>query len=829
MTRRLLLDGAWQVQRVGDDEALPARVPGCIHADLRRAGRIPDPYFRDHERQLQWIGEADWTYRRTFTVPATFGRAPVVRLCCDGLDTLATVCLNGHVVARADNMYRPWAWDVGALLREGANTLEITFASPLPVMARAQRERRTLPEWHGPLEPAGRGWIRKQPSNFGWDWGPVLITAGIWRSIYLEAVHAARIADVHVQQTHAPEGAVRLQVFVAAEVVRDAALRARCTLRLDGDVVASAEGAMAAGEAEIGLDVPRPRLWWPRGMGDQPLYAVELELVDGSGAVHDAWRRAVGLRTLRLVRQPDAWGESFHFEANGVPFFAKGANWIPADALITEADPARVEALLEAAAAAHFNMVRVWGGGVYETDAFYDACDRLGLCVWQDFMFACSAYPASNDAFLESVEAEAEAAVRRLRHHACLALWCGNNEIEQGLAGDAWTDAHMAWDDYDRLFNGVLPRVVEQMDPERSYWPGSPHTPGNRAHFNDPTRGDAHLWDVWHGRQPFEWYQTAAHRFCSEFGFQSFPEPRTVSAFTRPEDRNVTSYVMEQHQRSGAGNALILHYLLAWFRLPTAFEATLWLSQMLQGLAIQSAVEHWRRSMPRAMGTLYWQLNDCWPVASWSSVDYYGRWKALHHFARRFYAPLLVSGVAEEGRVTVHATSDRRAAARCTLRWTLTTAAGEPLDAGTHAADVPAQSSHALVTLDVSRWLEARGPRDVLLWLALHEEDAEETVSENLVLFARPKHLELEAPGIAHTITPSADGGFAVTLAASRTALWVWLTLTDADAHLSDNFFHLRPGQTRCIHLRPRAPMRLEAVQAQLRVQSLVDTYAPCR
>ncbi|MCJ7751196.1 MAG: hypothetical protein MUQ65_08895, partial [Armatimonadetes bacterium] len=520
------------------------------------------------------------------------------------------------------------------------------------------------------------------------------------------------------------------------------------------------------------------------------------------------------------------WGESFQFAANGVPFFAKGANWIPADAFATRVTRERYEDLLKSAAEANMNMLRVWGGGIYEDDVFYDLCDELGICVWQDFMFSCSTYPTFEEDFMRQVRAEAEDNVRRLRHHACLALWCGNNELEQGLVGEDWTDSQMSWKDYEALFDELLPKVVKELDPDRDYWPSSPHTPcADRADFNNPTCGDAHLWAVWHGREPFEWYRTCEHRFNSEFGFQSFPEPETTYGFTEGRDRNVTSYVMEHHQRSGPGNALIMHYMLDWFRLPTSFEMTLWLSQILQGMAMKYAVEHWRRAMPRGMGTLYWQLNDTWPGASWSSIDYHGRWKALHCMAKRFYAPLLVSGVEdpEAGTVELHVTSDLAEPKGMTLAWTLTDAAGARLAGKEMGVEAGPGQNTLVTTINLKRFLEEHGRRNLLVWLSLRDDAG--VVSSNLVMFARPKHLELRDPGITWSVEEGGEGSFGVELRAEKPALWVWLSLGDADARFSDDFLHLFPGQSQTVIARPLAPMSREEFEAQLVVASLVDTY----
>ena len=823
------LGGAWKLQRVGNSQHFPATVPGCVHTDLLKAGAIEDPFYRDNELKVKWVSEADWIYSRSFSVGDEVLARDRVLLRCKGLDTFAVVTLNGREVGAADNMYRLWEFDIKPALRRGENRISIRFNSVLPYIRRRQKGR-NLAGWGGPREVAGRAWVRKEPCNFGWDWGPVLVTAGIWRPISIEAFDVARIADLHVTQDHSRSGAVTLRVRAEVERARRsaAATHVRVTVLFQDKAVGHAVAPVRGRAAEAELTIRSPKLWWPNGMGDQPLYCVVVDLLDADDHLLDNAVRRIGLRTLELQREKDRWGESFRFAVNGVPFFAKGANWIPADAFAARVGLGDYEALLRSAAAAHMNMLRVWGGGVYESEDFYDLCDELGLCIWQDFMFACSTYPAYDRAFLRSVRAEAEHQVRRLRHHACIALWCGNNELEQGLVGDRWSvqPPRMSWRDYAKLFDRLLPQVVRRNDPERAYWPCSPHNPcGDRSKYNNPACGDAHLWEVWHGRKPFESYRANLHRFCSEFGFQSFPEPRTVRLFTAPSDRNVTSYVMEHHQRSGIGNSVIFQYMLEWFRLPQDFDSALWLSQILQGIGMKYAVEHWRRSMPRTMGTLYWQLNDCWPVASWSSIDYLKRWKALHYMARRFYAPLLVSSVEDlkSGRVAAHATSDLLKACEGALSWRVTTAAGENLETGSCPVRLPARTSRLVRTLDLKRHLDARGPRDLLLWLDLSVRGR--SVSADLVTFARPKHLELADPAVKVAVSRAEAGGFRVGLTAARPALWAWLELSGADASFSDNFFHLQPRQPVEVLVEPSRALSLAAFRRQLRVRSLKDTY----
>ncbi|MFN2137573.1 MAG: glycoside hydrolase family 2 protein, partial [Candidatus Promineifilaceae bacterium] len=546
-----------------------------------------------------------------------------------------------------------------------------------------------------------------------------------------------------------------------------------------------------------------------------------------TGTTADSWERLIGLRTLVLDRHADEWGESFQFRVNDVPFFAKGANWIPADSFVTRLTAEQYERLLADAAAANMNMLRVWGGGIYEQDIFYDLCDRLGICIWQDFMFACATYPTFDDDFMATVEEEAIDNIKRLRHHACLALWCGNNELEQGLVYDDWSAFTMSLADYAKLFDDKLPELVAEYDPQTAYWPSSPHSPlGDRYYWNNPQCGDAHVWEVWHGKKPFEYYRTCEHRFCSEFGFQSFPEPRTVATYAEPEEYNVTSAIMEHHQRSDIGNQTIIHYMLDWFRLPTTFENTLWLSQIVQGTAMRYAVEHWRRSMPRGMGTLYWQINDCWPVASWSSIDYYGRWKALHYLARRFYAPVIVSGVedAARGTVAVHVTSDRQQEALGSVRWLVTRVDGQPLEEGREELVIPAGADLPLVELDLAPLVAAHGVRDLLLWLELRDTE-ENVLSENLVTLVRPKHLPLQAPRLYLSTSEQEKMVTAVTVTAQKPALWVWLEAEADGVSFSDNFFHVRPGAPVTIDISGAAP----DTAVNLTARSLFDTYQNCK
>lgn len=518
---------------------MPAKVPGCIHTDLLAAGRIPDPFYRDNEQAIQWVGETNWTYRRTFEVSAADLAHDRVLLRCEGLDTLATVRVNGQELARTDNMFRTWKFDAKPVLKAGTNAIEISFESVLPYVQKCNAER-TLFEWSGPHEPKGRAWVRKEPCNFGWDWGPVFITFGIWKNIELVTFDEARLDDVAILQDHSDKKSVKLTVQIAAETTRSSALQAVVTVTQDRKRVAQSMVSLTNGKAVSELMVTDPQLWWPAGMRKQPLYEVRVDLLGSNHEVLDSSVKRIGLRTIELLSADKT--HSIRFAVNGVPFFAKGANWIPADPFASRVTPEKLRRYLADAVAVNMNTLRFWGGGYYEEDALYDACDEMGVLVWSDCKFACSSYPAFNDTFMENVRQEIQDNVRRLRHHPSIAVWCGNNEISL-MTKPEWSNKSMGKADYDKLFSGLIAGEIKALAPQALYVPGSPEV------------GDLHFWQVWHGGKSFDAYRTF-NGFMSEFGFQSFPEPRTVDSYTTDEDRaSLHTPIMEWHQRSsGNGN-----------------------------------------------------------------------------------------------------------------------------------------------------------------------------------------------------------------------------------------------------------------------------------
>ncbi|MEC9489304.1 MAG: glycoside hydrolase family 2 protein [Halanaerobiales bacterium] len=826
--KKISLNGKWQLNQTEQEEFINAEVPGCVHTDLIAAGEIDDPFYRNNEEKVMWIGESDWDYSRKFSLGPEFISAKKIILSAQGLDTLSEIYLNGEKIAATNNMYRKWEFEVQEYLREGENEIKVHFNSPLPYL-RKKDEEFHIPAWSvGDHRLHGGGWLRKQPSNFGWDWGPMLVTMGIWKDIDLIALETARIDEVRVEQNHLETGSVEVDIDLITEKIAAEKLKVQIDFIQSGESIYQNNFEIEAEKAKIEFEVENPELWWPNGMGEQPLYDLEISIFDSGGQKLDSVEKKIGLRELKLITEDDQWGQSFKFAANGKDFFAKGANWIPADAFVSRVERKDYRQLLESASAANMNMLRVWGGGLYEKDEFYEICDELGLTVWQDFIFACGTYPSFDDDFMANVKIEAEENVKRIRHHASLALWCGNNEIEQGIAAQEWNSEKitMPWDDYQKLFDQLLPEVVADHDPQTDYWPGSPHSPkGDRNDFNNPDWGDAHLWDVWHGKKPFEWYRTCEHRFNSEFGFQSFPEPKTVYGYTEPEDHNITSYVMEHHQRSGIGNTTIMQYMLDWFKLPEGFDNVIWASQILQGLGIKYAVENWRRNMPRGMGTLYWQLNDNWPVASWSSLDYHGRWKALHYMAKKFYAPIIISGIEnnEDAAVEIHVTSDRLEDKKGKVRWQLRDVKGDLVKKDSFEANIKQQSNQHLKTINLEKFVEEYGIRDLMLWLELEIDG--EIIADNFVSFARPKHMQLEQPEIKTEIKRLEAGKYWLSISTDKTALWTWLELENIDLKLSENFFHLYPGRKIEVIAEIDRNLRVDEFENKLIIRSLIDTY----
>lgn len=821
MKLELDLNSGWEFRQAGMTEWLPAQVPGCVHTDLLNAEKIPNPFAGDNEKDLQWIGKTAWEYRMSFDVKKEWLDHDRIQLEFDGLDTYADVFLNGQSIIRADNMFRKWAKDVKSSLNQGKNQLLIRFRSPihevLPIM---EKMAYRLPASNDQGEKTSPH-TRKAPYHFGWDWGPRYVTCGIWKPVRLEMWNDARIEDVHIKQKVARDRAdLNLSVSISSVNSGKMVLIVESPDQEFKTVRKSVQLLKGENTAAVDVSIPNPVLWWPNGMGGQPLYDVRIRLKKDGNDIDSATKR-IGIRTLELKQEPDQWGKSFTFVVNGIPIFAKGGNWIPADSFTPRVSDDKYRHLLESFQDANMNMVRVWGGGIYESDIFYDLCDEMGLLVWQDFMFACSMYPG-HPRFLLNVRREAEEQVRRLRHHPSIALWCGNNEIETAWHHWGWQDRNppSVWNDYESIFHELLPEVVQLQDPERTYWPSSPSSNGE-ADAGSQEIGDVHYWNVWHGAAPFEDYETHFPRFNSEFGFQSFPLIETVRTYASSEDENIESDVMKAHQKHPRGNELIREYMLLKFPEPKDFESFLIVSQILQAEGIRVGAEHLRRIMPQCMGSLYWQLNDCWPVASWSSIDYFGRWKALHYFARHFYANLLISPNEVDDGIDVFVVSDLREPTTGTLRARLMDFSGNVAKDTAHQINVAPRESRVYLHLPKNEWADMSDKKGSFLFFDLVQNG--KTVASNRHFFVPVKEMVLPRPEISWVIEESSEG-IRITLKSDVLARYVYLSIPGNEGRFSDNFFDLISREERVVVFQS-VSSDLKDVKDKLVVQSIVDCF----
>ncbi|VGO19552.1 beta-mannosidase [Pontiella sulfatireligans] len=830
----------WSFRHFGTAKWYPATVPGCNHTDLLANGIIKDPFWRLNEAELQWIDKLDWEYKTSFSVTPALLKHDRVELDFEGLDTYADVYLNGTNILSADNMFRNWQVNVKNQLKPGANELYILFRSPVVEGIKKHDEldyilpvsKNDLAE-HGQV-PGGKQvsvFNRKALYHFGWDWGPRLVSSGIWRPVKLKAWNQSRIKDLRIIQNSQSEE--RAQLTAVFEIEAETATEADLAVRVDDGQVAEISVQLNPGinTCRLDFEIQNPELWWCAGLGEPHLYDIAGTLTQGQRVDRKSHR--TGIRTVKLVREKDDMGTSFFFEVNGIPVFMKGANYIPNDILPTRVSDAKYRKVIQTAVDSNFNMLRVWGGGFYENDIFYDLCDENGILVWQDFMFACAMFPG-DEAFLENVRQEAIDNVKRLRNHPSIAMWCGNNEMLTALGWAEWqltknglggSDPEGAWaavsNGYERIFHDILPNVIEAEDPGRFYWSSSPSAgPGVNARKVGLEHGDEHYWGVWHQKKPYETYSTHIARFMSEYGFQSFPELRTIKEFALPEDYGLLTEVMKHHQRSPVGNEAIDHYLLQSYRKTKDFDSFLHVGQVLQAELIKYAVEAHRRAMPFCMGTLYWQLNDCWPVASWSSMDSSLRWKAQQYFMKKAFEPMLISPFEKEGILDIHIVSDKLQPLPGTLRLKVMDFNGKLLWTKTLDATVPANTSTVMYSIPREEILEGIDDTQAVLLAEWVEEGAVQ--ADALYYFRRVKDLELPEATVTHKIKSVSDG-FEITLKTDQLAKNVYLTIGDEDGFFSDNYFDLLPGTEVSVHL--KTDCSAGVLKQVLQSNAIADTF----
>lgn len=819
------LCGEWRLKKLkGPGEKITqtkAKVPGHVHSDLIEHKLIAEPFYRLNEIEQQWVGDSTWEYSLDFEVSQQELSKKFASLICEGLDTLASIYINDKLLAKTDNMFICWNYNIKSFLKTGKNNIRIVFAS-----SRAEMNRRGKAYWldirggtHRQWHPQYRSHLRKSQCHSGWDWGPCFLSPGIWKPIYIEFRDCPRLISCTHRQEHLQDKVtLSLNIFIESGEKAEGFVSAEINGNLLKKKIALVKGE---NKIQLEIEIKNPKLWFPNGYGEQHLYDLNITL-ESYGEKQELAQK-IGLRKLELVREKDIGGESFFFRVNGIPVFAKGNNWIPGDSFDERFTNTQLEWLLNSAKIANNNMIRVWGGGIYERDEFYELCDKLGLLVWQDFMFACNLYPVTKD-FIESVKTEIRQNIRRLQHHACIALWCGNNECEEAIKWQSNSPGNSVFYDtflaeYDQLYTMTIYPITQEEDPDRHFWPSSPSN-GLRVYGNpqDHSRGDAHFWQVWHGGKPYTDYINNKPRFSSEFGFQSFAAPELFEKYTLPEDRNITSFVGEHFQRCYKGNQKILHHISEHFRIPSGWENTIYLSQVLQTLCIKTACEHWRRMKPHTMGTLIWQINDIWPAASWSSIDYEGRWKMLHYAEKHFFAPLLVSCVQAENALEIWGTSDVNQKLNGKLTILLQDFCGKTLSSKTINCNLRALESKVLTTFDSKKIInDSTLRKNVVLKFSL---DCGSYKSSNFHVFDEWKYLELKKPEIEWKLKEF-EKAISLEIRTNTFTPYFWISHGDLHGIWSDNGMHLFANEKIKIEFLPRNLVNLDMMHKNIKFNEL--------
>lgn len=780
-----ILNQNWRMRDVNNENYISVNVPSSVYTDLLNNNIIKDPFWKDREDSICEIMNNDFEYTCIFTPDEDLLKTDKVILHFDGLDTVATTYLNDVILGKPCNMHRIWEYDVTNILNNSQNTLKVILHSPLKYIENAYQKYKNIGNddtYEGFMH------LRKAHYMFGWDWGAHLPDAGIFRPVSLIGIQNDRIESVYITQNH-KENLVNLLFETESEnkkgeweIIVTSPTGEKFETKFDNNQTGQ-------------INITNPQLWWPNGLGEQPLYNVCANLIY-NGIVCDTWERKIGLRTMTIRREKDEWGESFAHEVNGVCFFAMGADYIPEDHLLGRRSKEKTRKLLEDCKLANFNVIRVWGGGFYPDDWFFDICDELGLVVWQDFMFACSVYELTEE-FEQNIIAEFIDNVKRIRHHACLGLWCGNNEMEMFVDERCWVTKHTEVRDYLFMYERIIPKILKKYDPNTFYWPASPSSGGSFDNPNDPNRGDVHYWQVWHGNKPFSEYRKYFFRYISEFGFQALPCRKTIETFTDDtNDFNMFSYIMEKHQRNYGANGKIMGYMQQTYRYPTDFDTLIYASQLLQADGIRYGVEHFRRNRGRCMGAVYWQLNDCWPVISWSSIDYHGRWKALHSYAKRFFAPVLLSCEEQswmtqeanmnrqhfdfEKSIRLNVSNETMEKKNILIKWQLRNAKSEIL-----------RQEQVWVTVDAlsAIWLDKVNLPDVDVfneYVSYQAYENDKCICSSSVIFSYPKYFKYENPELSYEI----DGEY-ITVYSKTYAKSIEIQNQNQDLVLSDNYFDL--------------------------------------
>ncbi|PKL01388.1 MAG: glycoside hydrolase family 2 [Tenericutes bacterium HGW-Tenericutes-1] len=814
--KKISLAGKWLLTSNFKNVQCEGNVPGSVYQDLLNHQLIPDPFDQDNEYVVRDVMKFDFRYARSFVVPSLKDFHKFV-LVCEGIDTLSDIYINNVLIANTDNMHRTWRFDLSKLLHEGTNSIEVFLKSPLEYISK-KSEACQYPLYQARDAVKGYTHLRKGSSMFGWDWGPQLPDAGIWRDIYIELIEKARIDDILIKQHHHLNDSVELECDITSQIFyKDEPINLECEIIDSNGKIIYQHISTLKDKLHLNHTIFDAKKWYPIGYGKQPLYTLKISLVSHDLLLDEKQVR-IGLRTATVLRENDQYGQSFTFVINGIKVFGKGADYIPEDNLLGRTNEELTRKLLQAAIQANHNMVRVWGGGIYPSDYFFNICDELGLLVWQDMMFACSVYDMTDLDWVETMKLEIKDNLIRMRHHPSIALICGNNENETAIEFWHVPSVEVSKEFYIEQYNEIIPEIVAEYFPQIDYWPSSPSSGTTFKDSNSDNYGDMHYWGVWHNNEPISYYRHYYPRFMSEFGIQSFPSIKTVKTFAREEDLNIFSYIMEQHQKNNTANDKILNYVGKMFRYPKDFESLLYVSQLIQAEGVRYGVEHWRRNYGRCMGALYWQLNDCWPVASWSSIDYYHRWKALHYHSKKFYQPILISIQENKNEADIYLTNDTLKDISGTITYKLMNFEGHVTLTESINVSIKAQSAEKYAHIETN--LDHHALMDTVLYCNFVV--AGEIVTENQVSFVPDKHLLFKKPTIEFKVE-MINEEFIITLKSDRYAKYVELSFDESDEIFSDNYFFLIPNQPKKIQLSTQKSE--EEVQSSLKIRSLFDTY----
>lgn len=814
--KKISLAGQWSLTSQYKNIQCEGKVPGSVYQDLLDHHLIPNPFDQDNEYVVRDVMKFDFRYARSFNVPH-LNHYKKYELVCEGIDTLSDIYINGVLISSTDNMHRTYRFNLTSILHEGMNTIEVLLKSPLAYITK-KSESCQYQLYQARDAVKGYTHLRKGSSMFGWDWGPQLPDAGIWRDIYVELIEKARIEDVLIKQHHYLNGSVELECDITSQIlIKDEPINLECEIIDSTGKVIYQHISSLKEKLHLDHTILNAQKWYPIGYGEQPLYIIKTSLVSHD-IVMDEKQLRIGLRTASVLKENDQYGQSFTFVINGIKVFGKGADYIPEDNLLGRTNEDLTRKLLKAAVEANHNMVRVWGGGIYPSDYFFNICDELGLLVWQDLMFACSVYDMTDLEWVDTMKAEIKDNLIRMRHHPSIALICGNNENETAIEFWNVPSVEVSKQFYEKQYNEIIPPIVIEYFPQIDYWPSSPSSGTTFKNSNSDNFGDMHYWGVWHNNEPISYYRHYYPRFMSEFGIQSFPSIKTIKTFAREEDLNIFSYIMEQHQKNNTANDKILNYVGKMFRYPKDFESLLYVSQLIQAEGVRYGVEHWRRNYGRCMGALYWQLNDCWPVASWSSIDYYHRWKALHYHSKKFYQPVLISIQEENNYADIYLTNDTLNDIFGTLSYQLMDFDGRVTLSDSILVTIKAQSASNLVHVDTN--LDKHALMEKVLYCNF--ESNGEILSENQVSFVPDKHLKLKKPTIELSVVTESNE-CVISLQSNTYAKYIELSFEDSDEIFSDNYFFLIPHQIKIIRFATKKSK--EEVASLIKIRSLFDTY----